>query len=243
MCIVTKPTKLIHYSESEISLFNQPIGHFVVKTQGRVYTVDLDARVRGFTTKSMAPVSALIFTGAALSKFERHTWKSIFVFKRWLGQYWTTGMGDVTWQARDTVLKGCLLEVHDIQIVPITPLGRRWWQHFKIAVTLVSDSILLALTSAFIVWFGLMHLDLINTGLYVFLNDSFRVLFDVITEYWLVFGIPFAVVLILAVRDSIRSKRKKTTSVRDDLIEYGYVQEGVEQAGVLRTLWQKIKGS
>lgn len=242
VCIVTKPTQLIHYSESDISLFNQPVGHFKVSTQGRVYTVELDARVRGFTTKSMAPVSALIFTGAALSKFERHTWKSTFVFKRWLGQYWTKGMGDVTWQARDTLLKGCLLEILDVEIVPIKPSGRHLWQSFKVAVTLVVDSTCLAAASAFIVWCVMLKLDLTKTGLFNFLNNGIGFFMDLTIQYWFLIAIPFGVLLVLAIRDSIRTKRKKTTAVRDDLIKYGYLQQGTLQGGAAQTLWQKIKG-
>ncbi|WP_110972519.1 hypothetical protein [Pseudomonas huaxiensis] len=140
-----KPKRaLIHYSTADISAFSGDTGRFKVRTQGRVYTLDLDTDKHSSITRFVTPKCALLFTDAAAEKFKPHTLKTISFYKRFLGQYRSRAFGDVTWKKEDTVAHGKVLQIRDIEFVTIDSRFRRHWQQFKVYAA-ISGNICLAL--------------------------------------------------------------------------------------------------
>ncbi|QBF26791.1 hypothetical protein EXN22_14225 [Pseudomonas tructae] len=86
----TKPKCLIHYSSQPLQVFNNR--RFQVNTQHRLYSVGVN---RGITTWGGTPLSAIVFTGAAVDEFVLHPFNFPFFFKNLIGQYWTREKGDV----------------------------------------------------------------------------------------------------------------------------------------------------
>lgn len=134
---------LIHYSTAEVDVFDVPNGHFKVRTQGRLYAIGVENQVKVGITKAVAPRSALLFTDAALDKFSTHTFWTLLFFKRLFGQHRTLTFGDVVWKESDTVREGDVLQIKDIQIVPIKERKRRVWQRIKVAAVLTLESVFL----------------------------------------------------------------------------------------------------
>ncbi|MFJ2549897.1 hypothetical protein ACIOVF_26005 [Pseudomonas sp. NPDC087612] len=92
------PRALIHYSSQPLSVFNNRL--FEVNTQHRLYAVGVN---RGLTTWEGKPVSAIVFTGAAVDEFEIHPFNFPFFFKHLIGQYWTCEKGDVLFTSAHSV--------------------------------------------------------------------------------------------------------------------------------------------
>ena len=136
-CSLTPPA-FIHYTTAPLHNFGEDGGHFKVRTQGRLYTLALNNRRRGATTKSFKPTHALLFTDDAARQFALHPCWSFFGMKSYSRQYWTQSIGDVVWRAEDTetvvdLRRAKVLRIKSMKIVPIQDKPRRAWQFVKIA--------------------------------------------------------------------------------------------------------------
>lgn len=160
-----KPKALIHYSTVPVTDFAQR--HFKVNTQGRVYTLDLFKHSRYATTSAIAPKSALVFTGKALEKFKPHPLATLLFFKRFLGQYWTRAVGDVTWTPADETAHGDVLHITDIQIIPVVGIGRKCRQYTKIFLRYLGEIFPFALVAG---GYLLVHSDM-NTAIESHINQ------------------------------------------------------------------------
>lgn len=218
------PVALIHYSDRTLRTFNKRNGRFKVNTQGRMYAIDLARGASGSITKSVKPKSALLFTDKALEKFKPHTAQNIHGFKKLFGQYHTAKFGDVTWKKSDTVRKGKVLRIKDVEIVRIAERKRWAWQLTKVVGAKLLDLVVMYFVLAFaslIVFNELSSIypdsELIGQILRVIL-DHLAWLLD--QPQWIVFAVlglfVFLVTILISLfRDS--SRKLKLTSFRRDL--------------------------
>lgn len=98
-----KPNMLVHYSQAGLDVFTTTQAVFKVRTQGRVYCVDIEGPLANTSTNK--PVKcALVFTHDALELFNKHPWRTFFIYKRIMSQHRTIDIGDITWDQNDTIL-------------------------------------------------------------------------------------------------------------------------------------------
>lgn len=134
-----KPKKLVHYSKSDLGVFTKNgVGRFKVRTQGRIYALDIDGALANTTTlKSIN--SALVFTDEALEYFEIHPWRTLFFWKRCFSQYRTVNINDVKWDSKDTVMHGSnVLQIRKIRKRSGNNL-RLKWQRMKVGFVSMCD--------------------------------------------------------------------------------------------------------
>lgn len=135
----SKPKKLVHYSKSDLGVFTKNgVGRFKVRTQGRIYALDIDgALANSSTLKSVK--SALVFTDEALEHFEIHPWRTLFFWKGCLSQYRTVNINDMKWDSKDTVTHGSdVLQVKKMRKRSGDNL-RLKWQRFKVGFVSMCD--------------------------------------------------------------------------------------------------------
>lgn len=227
MKIAKAPRALIHYSTAEVGTFDIPIGHFKVRTQGRLYTIDINNPLKVGITKALTPRSALLFTDAALTKFSPHPFWTLSFYKRLFGQYRTKGFGDVVWKQSDTVREGDVLHIKDVQIVPIDDRGRNAWQHSKVVLALAWDLTVLVCVLALVAAATAMAVKWSYPAPYQMIEkmipDAYRLLDASAT--WLLPKFPAVAVGILVILTILfvwGSRKLATKCFRDDLKKLGY---------------------
>ncbi|MDR9864402.1 MULTISPECIES: hypothetical protein [Pseudomonas] len=145
------PKKLVHYSKSDLGDFTKKgTGRFKVRTQGRIYALDIDGPLANTSTlKSIK--SALVFTDEALEHFEIHPWRTFFFWKRCVSQYRTVNINDMKWDAKDTVMHGSnVLQVKKMRKRSGNNL-RIKWQRLKVGFVSMCDwFVFLLLLSVFV---------------------------------------------------------------------------------------------
>ena len=227
MKIPKTPRALIHYSTAEIGAFNIPNGHFKVRTQGRLYAIEVDNPLKIGITKALSPRSALLFTDAALTKFSPHSVCTLSFYKRLFGQYRSKEFGDVVWKQSDTVREGNVLRIKDVQIVPINDPGRRAWQHTKVALVLALELTLLAIVLAILAAATALQFKGDFPAPYQMIEGMIPGAYDFMdaSATWLRPKLPAVFVGLLVVLPILFirvSRQLATRCFRDDLSKLGY---------------------
>jgi hypothetical protein len=176
----SKPRKLVHYSKSGLGVFTKnEVGIFKVRTQGRIYSIDIDgARANTSTLKPIK--SALVFTDEALEQFEIHPWRTLFIWKRFFSQHRTLDISDMEWDSKDTVMHGSeVLQVKKIRKRSGNGLRIKWQRLKVIFVSACDWFVLLFFLSALVV----PNLECENHWV-VSYNDLLQKAHDSLLEYF-----------------------------------------------------------
>ncbi|MBF6038614.1 hypothetical protein H8F22_07015 [Pseudomonas sp. P154a] len=218
---------LIHYSTAEVDVFDVPNGHFNVRTQGRLYTIGVESRTKIGVTRALAPRSALLFTDAALDKFSTHSFWTLNFFKRLFGQHRTLTFGDVTWKMSDTVRQGDVLQIKDIQIVPIKDRRRGVWQRIKVVAARTLDAVVFgSMATAMTVILAIQFRRSYDAP-YVMIEKLVPGIYDYLDTVgpWLLQKLPFVLAGLLVILTILliqASRQLETKCFRDDLSKLGY---------------------